>query len=65
MSSKNNPELRGAKTEKRKYKGKVVNPCRIINRDMRINFIGAAYETGEIVVDAMTKRPIPYDQIYG
>jgi len=65
MSSKNNPELRGQKTEKRKYKGKTVNPCKIINREMNINFIGAAYEDGTIVIDANTKRPIPYQQIYG
>lgn len=65
MSSKNNPEMRGEVTELRKYKGKLVKPVRIINREQRINFIGAAYESGEIVVDANTKRPIPYQEIYG
>lgn len=65
MSSKNNPELRGAVTELRKYQGKPVKPVRIINREERINFIGAAYEDGTIVVDANTKRPIPYQEIYG
>jgi ribosomal protein L27 len=64
-SSKNNPDARGKATVLRKYKGKTVKPVRIINRAQRINFIGAAYETGEIVVDANTKRPIPYKQIYG
>jgi hypothetical protein len=63
MSSKNNPELRGAVTELRKYKGKTVKPVRIINREQRINFIGAAYENGDIVIDTNTKRPIPYKQI--
>ena len=63
--SKNNPEMRGAVTELRKFKGKTVKPVRIINREQRINFIGAAYESGEIVVDAATKRPIPYQKIYG
>ena len=65
MSSKNNPEMRGEVTELRKFKGKTVKPVRIINREQRINFIGAAYESGEIVVDATTKRPIPYQKIYG
>lgn len=65
MSSKNNPELRGAVTELRTYKGKTVKPTRIINREMGVNFIGACYENGEIVVDANTKRPIPYKQIFG
>lgn len=65
MSSKNNPEMRGGKTEKRKYKGKVVNPCKIIDRKEKINFIGAAYEDGTIVIDPNTKRPIPHQQIFG
>ena len=65
MSSKNNPEMRGAVTELRKYKGKTVKPCRVIDGEKGIDFIGAAYESGEIVVDAVTKRPIPYKAIYG
>lgn len=65
MSSKNNPEMRGAVTELRKYKGKTVKPCKIIDSVKGIKFIGAAYESGEIVVDAITKRPIPYQAIYG
>lgn len=63
MSSKNNPEMRGAVTEKRKFNGKEVNPVRIVNPELNINFIGAAFDNGEIVVDASTKRPIPYKQI--
>ncbi len=65
MSSKNNPEMRGAVTELRKYQGKTVKPCRIIDSARGINFIGAAFENGEIVVDVSTKRPIPYKAIYG
>ena len=65
MSSKNNPELRGAVTELRKYKGKPVKPCRVIDSSRGIDFIGAADEGGNIIVDAQTKRPIPYSQIYG
>ena len=65
MSSKNNPELRGAVTELRKFGGKTVKPCRIIDSERGIDFIGAAFEDGTIVMDASTKRPIPYQAIYG
>ncbi|MFM9889472.1 MAG: hypothetical protein ACKVOE_02335 [Rickettsiales bacterium] len=65
MSSKNNPEMRGEVTQLRKYKDKVVKPCRIINREEGLDILGAAYENGEIVIDAVTKRAIPYSEIYG
>lgn len=65
MSSKNNPEMRGKVTELRKFGGKPVKPCRVIDSTQGIDFMGAAYESGEIVTDASTKRPIPYSQIYG
>lgn len=65
MSSKNNPELRGAATELRKYQGKTVKPCQIIDSTRGIKFIGAAYDNGEIVIDSVSKRPIPYQAIYG
>jgi hypothetical protein len=64
MSSKNNPEMRGAVTELRKYNGKTVKPTKIIDPSNGIKFIGACYEDGTIVVDANTKRPIPYQEIY-
>ncbi|PZP86702.1 MAG: hypothetical protein DI582_02060 [Azospirillum brasilense] len=63
MSSKNNPELRGAVTELRKYNGKSVKPTKIIDRENKVNFIGACYDDGSIVVDANTKRPIAYGEI--
>jgi hypothetical protein len=63
MASKNNPEMRGRVTELRKFDGKEVKPVRIINREQGINFIGGAFDNGDIVVDAATKRPIPYKQI--
>jgi len=65
MSSKNNPEMRGAITELRKYNGKTVKPVRVVSPEMGINFIGAAYENGDLVLNAQTKRPIPYQQIQG
>jgi len=64
MSSKNNPATRGEVTELRKYNGKTVKPVRVIDRTNRINFIGAAFDNGDIVRDA-AGRPIPYQQIYG
>lgn len=64
MSSKNNPEMRGQVTELRKYNGKTVKPTRVIDRENRINYIGASYEDGTIVRDS-ANRPIPYQQIYG
>lgn len=63
MSSKNNPELRGAVTELRKFNGKTVKPTKIIDSEKGVNYIGATYENGDIVVDAATKRPIPYSEI--
>ncbi len=63
MSSKNNPEMRGAITELRKYNGKTVKPTKIIDPSQNINFIGATYENGDIVIDSSTKRPLPYSEI--
>ena len=65
MSSKNNPEMRGAVTELRKFGGKAVKPCRVVDSTRGIDFIGATYENGDIVTDSSTQRPIPYSQIYG
>ncbi|MCE3005715.1 MAG: hypothetical protein ACK5WQ_03685 [Alphaproteobacteria bacterium] len=64
MSSKNNPEARGTVTELRQYNGKSVKPVRIIDPEAGINFIGAAFDNGQLVLD-VNKRPIPYQQIYG
>lgn len=58
MSSKNNPEARGEITELRKYNGKKCKPVLFINRNRR--FIAAQYESGELVLDPVTKSPIPY-----
>lgn len=63
MSSKNNPELRGAVTELRKHGGKTVKPTLIIDRENKVNYIGGCYEDGTIVVDAATKRPIAYNSL--
>lgn len=63
MSSKNNPELRGAVTELRKFGGKTVKPTKIIDSSQGVNYIGATYEDGSIVMDPSTKRPIPYSKI--
>ncbi len=63
MSSKNNPENRGTVTELRKYNGKTVKPCRVIDPDNGLDIHGAAFENGDIVMDPVTKRPIPYSSI--
>lgn len=63
MSSKNNPELRGAVTELRKFDGKTVKPTLIIDSENRVKFIGGCFEDGTIVVDKASKRPIPYTNI--
>ena len=59
MSSKNNPELRGAVTELRKYKGKPVKPCRVIDpAAVSISSVQHS-ESGEIANDAVTQAPDP------
>ena len=59
--SKNNPENRGDITELRTYKGKKVKPVLYINGKNR--FIAAVYESGELVIDAITKMAVPYKNV--
>jgi hypothetical protein len=61
MSSKNNPENRGRVTELRVYNGKKVKPVLYINRSAR--FIAAQFEDGTLVLDPVSKNPIPYKSI--
>jgi len=58
MSSKNNPENRGAETKPRTYAGKKVKPVKVIIGSRR--YIAAAFENGDLVMDPHTKQPIPY-----
>ena len=59
--SKNNPENRGQTTQLRKYNGKNVKPVLFINRNRR--YIAAQYENGDLVMDPITKSPIPYQLV--
>lgn len=62
MSSKNNPENRGEITELRRVNGKKVKPVLYINTDpaARARYMAAQYEDGNIAIDPVTKRPVPY-----
>jgi hypothetical protein len=58
--SKNNPENRGQVTKLREHQGKTVKPVLYFGKHQgHGNYIAAAYETGDLVVDAYG-RPIPY-----
>lgn len=63
MSSKNNPEMRGAKTELRKINGQNVKPCLYINIEDNARYIAAVFEaSGELAMGANGK-PIPYQSV--
>lgn len=57
--SKNNPENRGKVTELRRWKGKKVKPVLFIQSGVG-RFIAAAYEDGNLAMDASGKMPIKY-----
>ena len=61
-SSKNNPEARGKSTELRLYKGKKVKPVMFIQRGIG-RYIAAMFEDGNLVIDPITKLPIPYKAV--
>ena len=60
MSSKNNPEMRGLKTELRKFNGKEVKPVLYINGSSR--YMAGCFDNGEFACDE-TGEPIPYGNI--
>jgi hypothetical protein len=60
--SKNNPEARGKTTELRKYNGKTVKPVLFIQRGVG-RYMAAAFENGELAVDAKTKLPVAYKNV--
>ena len=61
MSSKNNPEMRGLRTELRKFNGQEVKPVLYINGSAR--YMAGAFESGEFAIDPATNAPIPYKKI--
>jgi hypothetical protein len=62
MSSKNNPDARGAKTELRKHNGKVVKPVLFIKSGVG-RYMAAAYEDGSLVINKATGLPIAHKNI--
>lgn len=60
MSSKNNPEMRGLKTELRKFNGQEVKPVLYIDGSNR--YMAGAFDNGQLATDANGK-PIPYKKI--
>lgn len=62
MSSKNNPDARGAKTELRKYNGKAVKPVLFIKSGVG-RYMAAAFENGDLVIDKNTNLPIAYKNV--
>lgn len=60
MSSKNNPEMRGLKTELRKFDGKEVKPVLYIKGSNR--YMAGAFDNGQLACDA-NGMPIPYKKI--
>ena len=60
MSSKNNPEMRGLKTELRKFNGQEVKPVLYINGSNR--YMAGAFDNGQLACDA-EGNPIPYKKI--
>ncbi len=62
MSSKNNPEMRGRKTEYPKVDGKEVRPILYINMDEKARYMAAVFESGDLVIGSNGK-PTPYQSI--
>jgi len=60
--SKNNPEARGKSTELRKFNGKSVKPVRFIQKGVG-SYMAAAFENGDLAIDAKTKLPVAYKNV--
>ncbi len=64
MSSKNNPENRGQAAAVKKVNGKIVKPVKYIGKHRNHgNYIAAMFENGDMVMNPVTKKPIPYAQV--
>jgi len=64
MSSKNNPENRGQSAAVKKVGGKIVKPVKYVGKHHQHgNYIAAMYETGEMVMNPVTKKPTPYAHV--
>lgn len=61
-ASKNNPTQR-KKAEQKMYKDKPVKPVRYIDRDLRVNYMSAQYDDGNLVEDEISGSPIKWEAI--
>jgi hypothetical protein len=62
MSSKNNPEMRGRKTELRRIEGREVKPALYINIEDNSRYIAAVFDNGELAM-GKNGKPIPYQSV--
>jgi hypothetical protein len=64
MSSKNNPENRGQAQVQKKYNGKVIKPVYYVGKHKgHGNYMAAQYESGDVVLHPVTKKPLSYAEI--
>ncbi|OEY86938.1 hypothetical protein BIY23_00325 [Wolbachia pipientis] len=64
IASKNDHTQR-RKAEQILYKDKPVKPVRYIDRDLRMNYMSAQYDNGNLVEDAVSGNPIKWESISG
>ncbi|MDD9331884.1 MAG: hypothetical protein PV340_04665 [Wolbachia sp.] len=62
MASKNNPTQR-KKAEQKMHKGRPVKPVRYIDRDSRMNYMSAQYDSGDLVEDEKSGNPIKWEAV--
>ncbi|MGL9726078.1 MAG: hypothetical protein ACR5KV_05540 [Wolbachia sp.] len=61
-ASKNNP-IQRKKAEQKMYKDKSVKPVRYIDRDLRMNYMSAQYDNGNLVEDEVSGNPIKWEAV--
>lgn len=61
-ASKNNPTQR-KKAEQKVYNGKPVKPVKYVDRDLRMSYMSAEYENGNLVADEITGNPIKWEAV--
>lgn len=61
-ASKNNPTQR-KKAEQKVYNGKPVKPVKYVDRDLRMSYMSAEYENGNLVEDEITGNPIKWEAV--
>ncbi|MBV0899167.1 MAG: hypothetical protein KTV77_00055 [Wolbachia endosymbiont of Fragariocoptes setiger] len=61
-ASKNNPTQR-KKAEQKVYNGKPVKPVKYVDRDLRMSYMSAEYENGNLAADEITGNPIKWEAV--